>query len=109
MSVTWHNVYKAYLPTILQTVGNVIFGHANESPNNAQWWSDTNADFVRVEQRWDGYWLRPPVGMRSAQASHAWVRSMSPGQPFGNGFSFRLGPWRLEARGAIQNTTCVQS
>jgi hypothetical protein len=28
--------------------------------------------WLRVEQRWNGHWLRPPVGMSSYETSHFW-------------------------------------
>lgn len=88
MSVLWRNIYN-----------DGEHWHASyHNSARAQRCSRGSRGFVRVEMRINGLWHRPPVGMRTHQTSHMWARSMSPGVPFGNGFSFILGPWKLEPR-----------
>lgn len=66
MSVTWHNVF-------LVSRGGYT-GTEWDSPYLAQWLNEKVED-MRVEQRWNGHWLRPPVGMKAMQTSHYWVMS----------------------------------
>jgi hypothetical protein len=37
----------------------------------------------RVEQRLNGHWLRPCVGMRAEQCSHAWGVQITSGKEYG--------------------------
>ena len=57
----WHNVYELEI-----SHGHVCAKHA--ASFGTQWLED----FLRVEERWNGHRLLPPVGMQSAQASHRW-------------------------------------
>ncbi len=82
MSVTWTNIYSD------------ADGADHFSPSMAHAFASLEKGFIRVEQRWNGHWLRPPVGMRADQASHQLIRKFytCKGIPLG------LGPWELEPR-----------
>lgn len=60
MTVTYKNFYKDSA------------GAHWANPRDAMVFSSLEKDFVRVEQSWNGHAIRPPVGMRASQASHAW-------------------------------------
>jgi hypothetical protein len=61
-NVRWHNVYKDsvspghYCPYYAAHFGTQV----------------AEVDWLRVEQRWNGHWLRPCVGMRAEDTSHKW-------------------------------------
>jgi hypothetical protein len=53
-----------------------LFGHP--SAWSARMNSDVDVPVVAVEMHINGHWHRPPVGMRSEQASHEWVLGLGP-------------------------------
>ncbi len=72
MSVTWNNAYYSS-----REKGGIYSCTAmlEDRPSECTFWASLpqNAvNWARVEQRWNGHWLRPPVGMRGYQASHVW-------------------------------------
>ncbi len=70
MSVTWTNLYIDCI------------GADHYSPESAQCFSALETGLIRVEERWNGHWLRPCVGMRAEQTSHAWT--VPSGSPYGS-------------------------
>jgi hypothetical protein len=67
VSVTWNNVYSQGSFIDWDSAKGAAAGR---HPTDDGIPSPICGAFVRVEQRWNGHWLRPCVGMRSSQASH---------------------------------------
>ncbi len=82
MNIAWFNVYSSGA------------GGDWSCPEGAEFGRMDAKTFIRVEERWNGHWLRPPVGMRAAQASHYWIRK---GYTT-NRIPCGIGPWELEPR-----------
>jgi hypothetical protein len=59
MSVTWHNVYT-----------DESIGFHASAEYAASFGTQFGPDWLRVEQRWNGHWLRPCVGISNDHASH---------------------------------------
>lgn len=80
MSVTWCNVYArdgvVRMCNALQEDDPKECAHWASLPHNAVSWCATY-------ELWNGHHLRPPVGMRADQASHAWFLDFTAGRPFG--------------------------
>jgi len=68
----WHNVYK----------DEVSLGHHSAHYAAHFGTQVAEVDWLRVEERWNGHWLRPCVGMRAEQASHVWT--LPSGSPYGS-------------------------
>lgn len=62
MNVTWSAVYNDGEEFCSDHVGTANIHCMNLGLN-----------LSRIEQRWNGHWLRPCVGMRADQASHEWT------------------------------------
>ncbi len=89
MSIRWHNVYSD---------GDDTWWH--HSPTSAQAMryepqEGEDIEHVRVEQRWNGHWLRPPVGMRSNDTS-------TPGERLANDIVDAMGMGRTWLKVAQQ-------
>ncbi len=70
MSVTWNNLYTdGYGMTYVHKTPQEA-DHYASSWEGPEPFTKYEPEFVRVEQRWNGHWLRPCVGMRSDEASH---------------------------------------
>lgn len=61
MTVSYTNVYED--------------GSMSTYPHPQAWSAKINADpgLVRVDMAFNGFWHRPPVGMRADHASHIWA------------------------------------
>lgn len=89
--ITWHNVYA-----INGKEHRIYYGACSAA--DAAFWANNSRDQIRVEMHIDGHWHRPPVGMKSAQASHQWIRRFYTCGIRAGVITIAGGPWELEAR-----------